>query len=128
MRVTLAVDAGVPFQGAADVELRVDDRPVVVDLDPFELGKTAAPPAASVYCDVREVEADLGADRARRRGGIGTSGLLGKSSATNRRNDASKAGLPQAASANSVPPPGSRCCRRASRSSLSNESAARPWM
>src|ERR1700683_1397219 len=40
--VSLAIDPGVPFEGAAQVEPRVDDRPVAVDLDPFELGKVLA--------------------------------------------------------------------------------------
>ena len=58
--VTLAVEAGVPFEGAADVELRVDDRPVVVELDPFELGKTAASARGLGVLDVFEIEPDLG--------------------------------------------------------------------
>ena len=59
--------------------------------------------------------------------GIGTRGLLGNSSATKRRNAESKPGLPQAASAKMVPPPGSTCFRRASMSSGVNDAAARPW-
>ena len=61
VRVALAVDTPVvPLQGAADVELRVDDRPVAVDLDAFELRESPwPPPAALVYCDLRQVEADL---------------------------------------------------------------------
>ena len=39
--VSLTSHAGVPLEGAADVELGIDDRPVVVDLDSFELRKTA---------------------------------------------------------------------------------------
>ena len=48
--------------------------------------------------------------------------------ATGLRKAASKAGLPQAASAKSVPPPGSRCRRRAATSSSENENPARPCM
>ena len=58
--VTFAIDTRVPFEGAADIELRVDDRPVVVELDSLELGKTAAPPEGVGVLDVFEVEPNLG--------------------------------------------------------------------
>ena len=60
VRVPLAVDAGVPFEGTADVEFRVDDRPVVVELDSLELGKTSLAARRRGVLDVLEVEADLG--------------------------------------------------------------------
>ena len=66
-----------------------------------------------VEADLRRVELVVARD--------GYNGLSGSSSATNLRKAASKAALPQAASANRVPPPGSMCRRRASRSSFVNE-------
>ena len=61
--VAFALDAGVPLQGAADVVLRVDDGPVVVELDPFELGEVAAAAGPLGVLDVREVGADLGCEK-----------------------------------------------------------------
>ena len=58
--VALAVEPGVPFQGAADVVLGVDDGPVAVDLDALELGKVLAAAGGLGVLDVGEVEADLG--------------------------------------------------------------------
>ena len=50
----------MPFEGAADVVLGVDDGPVAVDLDAFELGKVLAAAGGLGVLGVGEVEADLG--------------------------------------------------------------------
>ena len=47
--VALAFDPGLFLEGAAEVELRVDDRPVAVDLDAFELGVVAAAAGGRAY-------------------------------------------------------------------------------
>ena len=76
--VSLAVEPGVPLQGAADVVLGVDDRPVAVDLDALELGKSLPPPAALVYWRVLAGRSRPWSERARRRGGSARAGLVGK--------------------------------------------------
>ena len=58
--IALAVEPGMPFQGAADVVLGVDDGPVAVDLDALELGEVLAAAGGLGVLGVGEVEADLG--------------------------------------------------------------------
>ena len=67
----------MPLQGAADVVLRVDDRPVAVDLHPLELGEVLAAAGRLAVLAVRQVEADLGGVDSSSRG-IGTSGAAGQ--------------------------------------------------
>src|SRR3954447_3281353 len=61
--VALAVHAGVPLQGAADVVLGVDHRPVAVDLDALELGIVPAAAGGLGVLGVPQVEADLGGEQ-----------------------------------------------------------------
>src|SRR5262245_36278628 len=58
--VTFAVEAAVPFQRAADVVLRVDDRPVTVELHPLELREVPASAGRLGILAVPQVEAHLG--------------------------------------------------------------------
>src|SRR5437763_481558 len=57
--VPFAVEPLLPFEGTAQVVLRVDDGPVAVELDPFELGEVATAPRGLAVLDVGEVEPDL---------------------------------------------------------------------
>src|SRR5579883_2557504 len=57
--VALAVEARVPLQGAAQVEFRVDDRPVPVDLDPLELREVPAAAGRLGVLAIPQVEAHL---------------------------------------------------------------------
>ena len=123
--VALAVEPLLAFEGAADVVGGVDDRPVAVDLDAFELGAVLAAAGGLGVLDVGEVEADaggvelvVGRDRLQRVVGRAARRRTGGRRRRRRR-------LPQAASAKKVPPPGSRCLRRAShRSGAEGEGGA----
>ena len=68
----------MPFEGAADIELRVDDGPVVVELDAFELGKTAPAARGLGVLDVVEIERRSLAVMSGSSWGMGTSGWSGK--------------------------------------------------
>ena len=57
--VALAVEALLAFERAADVVLRVDDGPAVVDLDAFELRLADSASGRAGEADVGEVEAGL---------------------------------------------------------------------
>jgi hypothetical protein len=56
--VPLAIEAGVPFERATDVKPGINDRPVVVELDAFELGKPAWDRRCLGVLDVFEIEPD----------------------------------------------------------------------
>jgi hypothetical protein len=57
--VTLALDAGVALECAADVELGINNRPVIVDLHSLELGEIAPAAGSLGVLHVAEVGADL---------------------------------------------------------------------
>src|SRR5262249_34180839 len=60
--VTLAVEAAVTLERAADVVFRVNDRPVVVELDSLELGVIATTAGCLGVLDIAQVGTDLGGE------------------------------------------------------------------